>query len=733
MTRLLAGLTDRIASRRAAWVIVAAWTVLAIGLTVLAQKNPAPPEAFAFTLPASAELSKVDKLIARDFPQSKGVAATIVLYRHGGLSAADRVEAQSIAGWLRSAAAPGNVTSVVDPFSAAGPQAASLVSKDGSALLIQALVAERGGTSLDDAVSAIRRHVGTRSDGLVIRVTGPAGILADLTLLTSKILGSILLITLLLVLVILGLVYRAPLLALLPVVAVAFAYTVASALLTLGEHIAGVAVNGEATAFVPILVFGAGTDYTLFILSRYRPALTEEREAPSAMRRALRAVAEPILASGGVVFLATLALTLAALPLNHDVGIALAITIACVLLAGLTLIPGILILFGRAAFWPAVPRLGHPEQARVRLWSTVGTFVARRPAIATVLPLLLLAALATGVLQYQPRFATLDAYLRPSESLQGYELLKQSFGAGSLAPSQVLVTFSSRDPASALTVQKALMASPAVESVTATGTSQDGRVTLFRMQFRSDPYAPGTLDLIPQLRSTARQAMASVGGGQVLIGGSTASSYVTRTISADDTRMVVALVLILVSLVLGLFLRSVLAPLYLLLINGLTFAAALGLVLYLNRSVLNSPTASVQLPLLLFVFLTALGADYNIFLLSRVREEVRNYPLAQAIQRSVTSTGGVITSAGIVLAGTFSVLATVPVRDGVETGIAVALGILLDTFVVRSLLVPGLMGLIGRKAWWPIKLATGAAHELCADGQDRRKRPTPDLEPRAVT
>ena len=708
MTRLLTLVTDRIATRRGAWITVASWAVLAVALTVLAQKNPAPPEAFAFSLPASAETSKAEAVIARDFPQSKGIVAAIVLYRAGGLTADDRNHAQSIATWLRSPAAPNNLAGVVDPFTAPAPETAALSSKDGSTLVIQALIADRGGNSLTNGVDAIRRHVGSGSAGLEIRVTGPGGILADLTLLTSQILGSILLVTLVLVLVILGLVYRAPLLALLPVVTVVWAYQVASSLLTIGEHITNAPINGEATAFVPILLFGAGTDYTLFILSRYRPALTQEREASSAMRRALRVVAEPILASGGVVFLATLTLTLAALPINHDVGVALAVSVACVLLAGLTLVPAVLTLFGRAAFWPSVPRVGHPEQARVRVWAMVGSFVSRRPALATALPIVLLAILATGVLQYQPRFAALGAYLRPSESLQGYSLLKQAFGPGSLAPTQVVVT-----PAATGTgptaVQDALAALPGVTSVTPAGISVDGRTSLFEMQLRNDPYAPGTVALVPRLRSTARQAIAAAGGGQVLIGGETASSYDTSTSSAADTRIVVALVLVVVSLVLGLYLRSLLAPLYLLLINALTYGAALGLVLYINRSLLNSATASVQLPLLLFVFLTAFGADYNIFLLSRVREEARGYPLAEAIRRSVSSTGGVITSAGIILAGTFSVLSTVPVRDGVETGIAVALGVLLDTFVVRSFLVPGITGLIGRNAWWPSRLAASDA------------------------
>ncbi len=721
MTRLLAVITERIATRRGALITLAAWALFAVLLTVVAQKNPAPPDAFAFSLPASAEARQADAAIAKNFPQSKGRTASIVLYRPGGLTAQDRIRAQSITGWLRSSAAPNNIAGVVDPLSMPEPAAVGLLSKDGSTLVIQALITDGGGTSLTDAVSAIRRHIGSRSDGLQIRVTGPAGILADLTLLTSKILGNILLGTLLLVLVILAFVYRAPLLVLLPVFAVVWSYQVATSLIAIGEHVKNAPINAEATAFVPILMFGAGTDYTLLILSRYRSALTVERNAQSALRRALRAVAEPILISGSVVFLATLTLTIGALPINHDVGVVLAVGIACVLLAGLSLIPAMLTVLGRAAFWPSVPWVGHSESGRFRIWSKIGSFVVGHPLIATSAPIAFLAILATGVFLYQPRFATLDAYLQPSESLQGYALLKQAFGPGSLAPTEVVVQTAGNNPAEAAAVQQALQGSPGVSSVTPAGVSADGLVGLFQVQLRNDPYASATIDLIPRLRSTARHALAVAGGGQVLIGGETASSYDTRTLSATDTRTVVILVLILVSVLLGLFLRSLLAPVYLLLINGLTFGAALGLILYLNRSVLHSATASVQLPLLLFVFLTALGADYNIFLLSRVREEVRKYPLREAMRRSVASTGGVITSAGIILAGTFSVLVTVPVRDGVETGLAIAMGILLDTFIVRSLLVPGITLLIGGNAWWPTKLPTVAEEELIGATTSRQR------------
>jgi RND superfamily putative drug exporter len=712
MTHLLHLATELIATKRGAWISLGIWAVLAVGLTVIAPRNPTPHSAMV-NLPASAEASKADAAIAKDFSRSKGTPAAIVLYRRGGLAAADRTDAQSIARWLRSSAAPKTVVGVLDPLSARVSERAGLISKDRSTLVIQGYIADRGGNTLTDAVEAIRRHVGSGSgSGLEIRISGPAGIMTDLNGLTGNAANSLLLGAILVVLVILALVYRAPLLALLPVIAVGWAYAVANSLLTIGQHVDGTALNGQATASAPIVLFGLGTDYTLFIISRYRPELTRQPDAPAAMRRALRAVAEPVLASGSIVFLATLTLTLAALPAYHDWGPALATGVACVLLAGLTLIPALLTLFGRAAFWPSVPRFGHPEQPRVRIWSDLGSFVARRPVVATVLPIVFLTILATGVLQYKPRFAFLDSFLRTTDSLQGYDRLKQAFGPGSLAPTQVVVNSAAGSDAvrARLAVQRALSASPGVLSVTPAGTSRDGRSGLFEMQLRGDPYASGTIDLVPRLRAAARQAIARAGGGQVLIGGETATSYDSRVVSADDTRVVVAAVLVLISVVLGLFLRSILAPLYLLPINALSFGAAFGLVVYINDWILSSSTASVQLAVILFVFLAALGADYNIFLLSRVREEARSYPLNEAVRRSVASTGGVITSAGIVLAGTFSVLTTFPVRDAVEVGLGVALGVLLETFVVRSLLVPGVTLLIGRNAWWPSKLP--ARHEV---------------------
>ena len=374
------------------------------------------------------------------------------------------------------------------------------------------------------------------------------------------------------------------------------------------------------------------------------------------------------------------------------------------LLAGLTLIPPMLVVFGRAAFWPRVPRLGDPEPRPQALWRAVSTFVSKRPGTAAVVSTVVLLGLATGIFGYGERFDLLKSFLKPTGSAQGYDLLRAGFGAGTLAPTTVVITPSrgaSAVESAVLGVSHAMATVPTVASVRPQGVSRDGRTAVLSLTFVGDPYAASAVDSIPDLRARAEAVMARVGGGSVLVGGETSIANDTCSLSDRDTRIVVVAVLILIALVLGLLLRSAIAPLFLLPINALSYGAALGLIVVLNRTLLGSDTFGTQVALDLFVFLSALGADYNIFLLSRVREEARDYPLPDAIRRAVASTGGVITSAGVILASTFMTLSVLPERDVVELGIGVALGVMLDTFVVRSLLVPGVTLLIGRLAWWP--------------------------------
>ena len=706
---LLAPFTDRVATRRGAWIALVLWIAATLVFSIGAANLPAPTVA-PNDLPPTVESRRAATLVERSFPGQRGTPALVVYARPKGLTAADRAQAHAFTDWLHSPAAPRLIGAVSSPFDA-GLAARGLISRDGSTLLVAvSIMGDAGDTAFTAVVDSLRKRAGTGTDGLQIRVTGPAGIVVDAAEIFKSADLRLLLATVALVLVLLGVVYRAPLLAVIPLLAVGCAYGSAHALLTIGAHVAGKALSGQVTSTVTVLLFGAGTDYTLFIISRYRAALTQHSEPAVAMRLALRSVAEPVLASGGVVVLATLALTLASFGTYHDTGVAAATSVAVVLLAGLTLIPALLVLFGRAAFWPVVPRVGDPLPAPGRLWEFIGRFVSRRPVIASILSLLLLGGLATGIGSYQERFDFLQSFLKPTPSADGFLLLRVGFGAGALAPTQVFVTPAGGAATTRGAVQgvsRALQAISGVEGVIPGGNSLDGRTALLQVTFADNPYAPGTIARIENLRVQARAALNAEGGGSVLVGGETATSYDAKVLSDRDTRLVVVVVLLVIALVLGLLLRSIIAPIYLILINALGYGAALGLLLLINRTILGSPTASFEMPLNVFVFLTALGADYNIFLLSRVREEAQHYPLSEAMGRSVTATGGVITSAGIILAGTFSVLAVLPIRETVEVGVGVALGVLLDTFIVRALLVPGVTLLIGRYAWWPARIGLG--------------------------
>ena len=706
--RLLERFTDRLITKRGTAIALALWLLAAIAVTVTATRLPAPTTTNP-SLPASTEASRADAAVRHAFGVH-GSTALVVFARRGGLTAADRAKVRALVTWLHSPAAPKAIAAVVDPF-AGGPAARGLLSRDGSVAMVSATI---GADDPSTAVDAIRHRTGTGAGGLQIRLTGPAGIATDAGAIFTKGNVNLELLTVLIVLALLGIVYRSPLLAITPVIAVGWAYGIARSLLTIGEHLAGIALNGEAVGLVTVLLFGAGTDYTLFIISRYRTELTRHADPYAAMRAALHGIAEVILASGGVVLLATLSLLLAHYGTYHDFGVALSTSIAVILVAGLTLIPSLLALLGRAAFWPLIPHVGDQEPRHIRLWETVGAFVSRRPVVAVVAPMVVLGGLAIGITGYQERFDFLQGFLKPTPSAQGYDLIQAAFGAGALAPTQVVVIPAPGvgTQAAAQAIRRTLAAGPGVAAMVPAGVSPDGRTALLTLTFAGDPYAGPTIDRIPSLRTQARTALATAGGGQVLVGGATATAFDARTLSDRDTRVVVIAVLVIIALVLGLLLRSALAPLYLLPINALSYGAAFGLTVLINRTLLGSPTIGSQFALDLFVFLSALGADYNIFLLSRVREEARALPMAEAIRRAVAATGGVITSAGVILAGTFAVLAVLPIRDTAELGIGVALGVLLDTFLVRALLVPGATLLLKGAVWWPMRMAASGPRPL---------------------
>jgi putative drug exporter of the RND superfamily len=686
------GATRRITSlpggRRTKWLVLVFWAVVAVVAQVFfaSKLNSAQQNDASSWLPKNAESTQVVDL-AKRFTPSDIFPALIVYERTGGtITAADQAK---VAADVQRLAGVQDVTGKV-----LGP----IPSQDRKALqvVVPVKVAEEGNgwEQLAPRVKEMRSIAKADAGGLAVYVTGPAGSFADFAEVFSGFDATLLDITAAIVMVILLLTYRSPVLWLLPLGTVFIALTVAQAVVYLLAKHAGLTVNGQSAFILTVLVFGAGTDYALLLTARYREELRRHQDRHQAMALALGRAAPAIIASGATVILSLLTLLVAELASTKSLGPVMAVGIAVGLFAMLTLLPALLVIFGRWVFWPLRPTLGSPEPTQHGLWARIGQRMAHRPRLVWVVTAVVLGALALGVTQLDANgLQSKDAFRTKPESVTGEAVLARHFPAGAGNPVQVIGTASA-----APQLQAVVSATPGVTQVT-------------RPQVRDGlAYVEGTLTssadsqagyaTVDRLRSRVH----AIGGADAKVGGGSAVNLDIQRASRHDRDLVVPLVLAVVLVILGLVLRAMVAPLLLVATVVLSFAAALGVSALAFDHLFGFAGADPSFPLWTFVFLVALGTDYNIFLMTRVHEETRRHGPRRGALVGLAATGGVITSAGVVLAGTFAALGTLPLVFVTEIGFAVAFGVLLDTFVVRSVLVTALNLDIGRWIWWPSRL-----------------------------
>ncbi|HEY7346498.1 MAG TPA: MMPL family transporter [Gaiella sp.] len=678
LARLVAGPKRRFVVL-GAWLVVAAALGPVTGRFESVQQNE--PSSF---LPGDAESVRVLDA-AETFPSGQVTPAVAVFRDPDGLGPGGVAAVERTRDGLASASIDG-VTSV-------SPVAWS---QDGKAAVVSVAI-EAGGDSdlLVSAVDEIRDAVQEALPaGVEARVTGPAGYSADATKAFEGINSTLLLVTAGLVFVLLVLIYRSPIFWVLPLFTVLLAEGVVRGLGTLLAD-AGVVINGQTGGILLVLVFGAGTDYALLLTARYREELRRLDDKYDAMRVALRQGGPAIVASAGTVVAALLCLSLARVNSTAGLGPVGAMGVAVAAVAMLTLLPALLLVGGRRAFWPFVPHAGSERPSADGFWGRLGRGIERRRRVAWVGTTLALAALALGTVTLDQDLTTANSFRGSIESVQGQRLVERSFPAGESAPTVVLVT----DPAK---LDAALAAARSAEGVTRVGQPERGDTAArFTVVLAGDPFGQEGFAAIAPLRSELRAAV----GDAALVGGPTAEEADLRDAVARDTKLLIPLVLAVVFGILVVLLRAVTAPVMLIATVVLSFAAALGGSLILFELFADFPGEDPSYPLFAFIFLVALGVDYNIFLMARVREERLALPTREAMLRGLAVTGGVITSAGIVLAGTFSVLAVLPLVALTQIGITVAFGILLDTLVVRSILVPALTFELGDRVWWPSGLS----------------------------
>ena len=646
-------------------------------------------------LPASADATAVQAAIG-DFSASTGAPAIVVLDRSGGVTAADRTWATDLATWLGKR----------DGVDGVSP---TIPSTDGKAIEIVAEL--RGSADAGDVVDTIRTHLAADApSGLDAYVTGPAGFTADLTGAFAGIDGLLLGVALLAVLVILVIVYRSPLLPFLVLGTAMFALT-ASILVVWALAKAGVVtVNGQVQGILSILVIGAATDYALLYTSRYREALREHEHGWEATRAALRGSLEPILASGGTVIVGVLCLLLSDLNSNKALGPVAAIGIGFSLLAALTFLPAVLMAFRRAAFWPLRPRFGSDHPAVVGpdargLWARVGRLVSRHSRTVWIVCTVVLLGAGTGLLGLKADgVPQSDLVLGQSQARDGQTVLADHFTAGSGSPAYVLgssddlaaIASAARGVDGVGTVVAASKESPS-GTVAVDGTDPAPTVAHGKVLLEATLTHAADSDAAERTVRALRTAVSGV-DASAKVGGVTATAIDTNDTGIRDRQTIIPIVLVVILLILMLLLRSIVAPLVLIGSVVVSFAAALGVGALVFDHVFHFAGADPSVPLYAFVFLVALGVDYNIFLMTRVREESLVHGPHLGVVRGLGVTGGVITSAGVVLASTFAALGVIPVLFLAQIAFVVAFGVLLDTIVAAVFATRWLL-VATRDAW----------------------------------
>ena len=675
-------------------------------------------------LPDSAESTKASKIIANFSKDANTQIPTLVLFE----GTVDVAKIASINAHLQTLPSKhiqylseykGTLDSGIpmSDYFVPGQPLFAFPSQDGEALLINLPVrADVAGAQLANdkpvltaMIKTIRTDMAAwgASTGFVSHVTGIGALFSDLFGAFGGIDSTLLLATLGVVSFILILVYRSPVLWVLPLISAIFALSTAGGIVYILAKNDVIALNGQSQGILSVLVLGAATDYALLLIARYREELHHYASRFDAMKSAYKGIFEPIIASGSTVAISLLVLLLSDLSSNRGLGPVGAIGIVAAMLTILTLLPALLVVFGRWIFWPRIPRFDDRDANLHGLWSKVGGAVARRPRqiwIATATGLLILAGFATTL--QADGLSTSQSFTTRPESVVGQELLLKHFPGGQGQPTEVIVKESQ--------VQAVTTALLEVEGVSSVDPMRveipipggplpevkvvDGLVVL-NATLNQAPDSVEARNLVPAIREAVHAIDPAI-----LVGGGSAVSFDVDQASRHDNRLIIPVVLILIGIILSLLLRSLLSAVILLATVVLSYFATLGVCQLVFHNIFHFPGADTSFPLFAFVFLVALGIDYNIFLMTRVREESAKIGTRAGVIKGLTVTGGVITSAGIVLAATFAVLGILPLVFLAELGFAVGFGVLLDTIIVRSLLVPSLVHDIGGKIWWPSKL-----------------------------
>jgi len=693
MHRFIHSITDRIATKKGAWISIMIWVLLAVVLSMFAPSSKDyavnnVSQLYPDISPSVIASNKVDEYFAED----DGIPAIFVFEAEE--DAIKLGDIQDAIATLADTDIP-YVKSVI-PLHQLPPTALeSFVSEDEEALFLPILFEEDiTSKEINQGLDVINPILDTY-DSFTAHVTGPAGIAVDATDLFSRADLVLLFSTVGIILILLIVTYRSPLLALIPLFGAVFVYAVADRLLGF-FGLSGVELASQSLSIMMILLFAVVIDYSLFIFSRFREELKKTDDKYYAMQAAMREIGIPIFYSGSTILLAMLVLFGAQFGDYKNFAPIFSIAVLVVMVASLTLLPALFTTFGRRSFWPKVPRVGDDEVKASSLWSKVGKFVTTKPIVSVVVVLGFLLLSASNIFTVTYEYNTMKSFPDDMPSRVGYEILEDKFSKGTLASTTVIFEADEAvDEEHQQQFADVLEQQTLVESVRVSNQTDDETVIQYDLTFSEDPYDPKTMDALEQLMKDEKVITADAEiSGELFFAGETAASVDNRNVNKRDIVIIVAAETLLIFMMLIFLTRSVQISILMMGTILFSFLAALGLGTFLTGIFFDVHAISNRVPVYAFVFLVALGIDYNIFLVSRYLEEKKHHLVQDAVAKAVTHTGGVISSAGIILAATFAVLMTQPVEVLSTFGFIVAIGILMDTFLIRGVLLPGLLVLL---------------------------------------
>jgi putative drug exporter of the RND superfamily len=690
--KLLYSITDWVSTKRGMWVTIIAWLVLMVGLSMGPMLSEYKTTNFQ-SLPDEAQSMIAEKKTEELFPNEQGTPGILVFHNEHGDIKLDEVKqilngivAEDIEG----------IETIVD-ISALPPQAlGGFLSEDASTMIVPMELEKGLGNSdyseINDKALETGNEIAEDLESTEFYITGPAGIAGDTVKLFEQADFVLLIATVLIILILLIVIYRSPLLAIIPLLATVIVYQVVNQSVAL-MGAGGLEVSSQTSSIMSILLFAAVIDYSLFVFSRYREELNKYESKYEAMKYAMRATGEPVFFAGGTVLAAMLILFFADFRDYLNFAPVFGIAMFYIMIASVTLLPALFTLFGRKAFWPKVPKYGQEAEVKHGIWGPIARFVVNKPGISGGIVALFLVITAFNVINLDFEFDTVKKFPDDLPSRVGYEIVEARYDKGELAPTTLVLeseeAFTQEDTSAIIEKWQSY---DEIASVRLSAQTEDTKALKMNVALSMNPYSTEAIDFIEDLRKDTPELLEELSiGGEAYYSGVTAKIVDERKINNRDIVKIVILETLLILVLLLALTRSLKMSVYMMATILLSYLSALGLGIFLVDALFGFDALSSRVPVYAFIFLVALGIDYNIILSSRFIEERKKHVVKKALEIAIRNTGGVISSAGVILAATFAALTTMPIADLFVFGFIVAVGILIDTFLVRGMLLPALI------------------------------------------